>query len=158
MQSTIKKKFQYNGFNLFVVDREEPYMNNGLTVCVRRVLNEGGLSLPVNIQNRQTLKSIVEDSIRFLDDMVQKGFDVAGELARKYETPEILKKNMFVVTVHNGDTAHNINIDRPTFTVFVETEQEAIEAMQKSDFYAKHLPVVSVVQLTETPTPFNPFP
>lgn len=79
----VKKKFQYRGLELRIVEREEDYMNSPDKVTVRRVIAPNGGIIPVQIQRRQPLKSIAEQAIIVLDDFEQRGADVVAELTRE---------------------------------------------------------------------------
>jgi len=79
----VKKKFEYEGIELRIVDREETYLNSTDTMTMRRVIAPNGGLIPVKIQHRQTLKSIVEDTINLLNDFKRRGADVAHELQKE---------------------------------------------------------------------------
>lgn len=78
----IRKRFQYDGVELRIVEREESYMNAERTITMTRVLapNEG--VVPVKIQHKQTLKSIVAETIKLLDGLKEMGEDVKTELTK----------------------------------------------------------------------------
>ena len=76
----VKKKFEYEGIELRIVEREETYMNSESTVTMKRVLAPNGGIIPVKIQHRQTLKSIVEETIKTLDNFKSRGADVKAKL------------------------------------------------------------------------------
>ena len=78
----IKKQFIYKNLTLTIVEREEPYMNGG-NVLMTRVLAPNGGSIPISIQRRQTLKSIIENTIELLDGFEKRGCDVCKELTKK---------------------------------------------------------------------------
>ena len=79
----VKRKFTYEGVELRVVEREEPYMNAKEPLLMARVLAPNNNHLPITIHRRQTIKSIIEESLRFLDEMKQKGHDVVKELTKE---------------------------------------------------------------------------
>ena len=79
----VKKKFNYNGIELRIVEREEPYMNAKEPVTMTRVLAPNGGSIPININHKQTLKSIMEETIRTLDGFKERGAYVINELTKK---------------------------------------------------------------------------
>ena len=79
----VKRKFTYEGVELRVVEREEPYMNAKEPLLMTRVLAPNNKHLPITIHRRQTIKSIIEESLRFLDEMKQKGHDVVKELTEE---------------------------------------------------------------------------
>jgi len=72
----VKKKFLYNGITLQIVEREEPYMNAKEPLLMTRVIAPNGGSIPIQIQHRQTLKSITEETIRTLDGFKSRGADI----------------------------------------------------------------------------------
>ena len=76
----IKKKFEYEGIELRIVEREEAYMNGDQPVTITRVLAPNGGVIPVKIRHRQTLKSIAEETIQALDNFKRMGADVKAEL------------------------------------------------------------------------------
>lgn len=79
----IKKKFIYDGIELTIVEREEPYMNSTEPVLMTRVLSINGGLIPVSIKHKQTLKSIMNDTIQFLDGLKLVGCDVKHELTKE---------------------------------------------------------------------------
>ena len=79
----IKKKFEYEGIELQIVEREETYMNAVDTITMRRVLAPNGGVVPVEIQNKQTLKSIVETTINTLNNFKNNGIDVKAGLLQR---------------------------------------------------------------------------
>jgi hypothetical protein len=81
----VKKKFDYNGIELQIVEREEPYMNGKEPLKMTRVIAPNGGSIPININHRQTLKSIMEDTIRTLDGFKERGAYVINELTKKID-------------------------------------------------------------------------
>ena len=76
----VKKKFEYEGIELRIVEREETYMNSESTLTMTRVLAPNGGVIPVKIQYRQTLKSIVEETVKTLDNFKSMGVDIKAEL------------------------------------------------------------------------------
>lgn len=80
------KRFQYEGVELQIVERDEPYMSNGLTVRMTRVIAPNGGIVPVQLKRKQTQKSIVEDTINLLDGLRERGADVKGILTKELPT------------------------------------------------------------------------
>lgn len=78
----VKKKFLYNGITLQIVERDEPYMNAKEPLKMTRVIAPNGGIIPLNIKHKQTLKSIIEDTINTLDGFKQRGADVAKILTQ----------------------------------------------------------------------------
>lgn len=78
----IKKTFQYAGVDIRIVERDEPYMNSG-NVTVTRVIAPNGGTIPVKLQHKQTLKSIMSETIVLLDGFKKNGADVVTELIRE---------------------------------------------------------------------------
>lgn len=78
----LKKKFQYNGITLQIIERDEPYMNAKEPLKMIRVIAPNGGVIPLNIRHKQTLKSIIQDTISTLDGFKQRGADVAKELTK----------------------------------------------------------------------------
>jgi hypothetical protein len=76
----IKKRFMYDGIELRIVEREEPYMNSERGVTMTRVMAPNGGTIPVKIQHRQTLKSIEEETRNTLDNFKRLGCNVRAEL------------------------------------------------------------------------------
>ncbi len=65
------KKFQWEGIELSIVIRSEPYLNSSENVEVRRVIsNVNNGVIPVDFNKNDTLKSIIDRTIRFLNEMV----------------------------------------------------------------------------------------
>ena len=78
----IKKKFIYNGITLQIIERDEPYMNATEPLRMTRVIAPNGGTIPIIIKHKQTLKSIMEESIRTLDGFKARGADVIKELTK----------------------------------------------------------------------------
>jgi hypothetical protein len=78
----IKKQFDYCGVKLRIVERDEPYMNGKEPLLMTRVMAPNGGIIPVNINHRQTLKSITEETIRLLDGFKARGANVIEELTK----------------------------------------------------------------------------
>lgn len=78
----VKKKFDYKGLELKIVEREEPYMNGKEPLKMTRVIAPNGGMIPVKISRRQTLKSIIEDTKILLDDFEKRGANVKEELTK----------------------------------------------------------------------------
>jgi actin-related protein len=76
----VKKKFDYKGTELRIVEREEPYMNAKEPLIMTRVIAPNDGMIPVNISRKQTLKSIIEDTIILLDDFEKRGANIKQEL------------------------------------------------------------------------------
>lgn len=81
----VRKKFEYEGIELRIVDREETYMNSEYTMTVTRVLAPNGGLIPISIGRRQTLKSIVAETIEALDNFKSMGADIKKELCKPLE-------------------------------------------------------------------------
>lgn len=81
----IKKRFLYDGIELRIVEREEPYMNGREPIMMTRVIAPNGGTIPISINHRETLKSIAERTIALLDGFKQRGADVKTKLTRKIE-------------------------------------------------------------------------
>lgn len=65
------KKFQWEGIELSIVIRSEPYLNSPENVEVRRVIsNVNNGVIPVDFNKNDTLKSIIDKTINFLNEMV----------------------------------------------------------------------------------------
>jgi hypothetical protein len=78
----VKKKFDYQGLELKIVEREEPYMNAKEPLKMTRVIAPNGGMIPVKISRRQTLKSIIEDTKILLNDFEEQGANVKEELTK----------------------------------------------------------------------------
>lgn len=78
----VKRKFFYCGLLLQIVERDEPYMNAPEPMKVIRVIAPNGGVIPINIQHKQTLKSIQEETTRTLDGFRARGADVVKELTK----------------------------------------------------------------------------
>lgn len=77
----IKKIFHYEGIELRIVEvEEEKYLNSESTMTMIRVLAPNNGIIPINIQHRQTLKNIVEETIKTLNNFKSLGADVKKEL------------------------------------------------------------------------------
>jgi len=79
----VKKKFDYNGITLQIIERDEPYMNSTEPMKMTRVIAPNGGVIPVNLKHKQTLKSIVSDTTALLDSFKERGADVVKELTQK---------------------------------------------------------------------------
>lgn len=65
------KKFQWEGIELSIVIRSEPYLSSTENVEVRRVIsNVNNGVIPVDFNKNDTLKSIIDKTIKFLNEMV----------------------------------------------------------------------------------------
>lgn len=78
----IKKKFQYNGIELLIVERDEFYLNAPEPMKMLRVIAPNGGTIPVSIKHKQSLKSIAEETIRLLDNFASLGADTSKELTK----------------------------------------------------------------------------
>lgn len=76
----VKKKFTYRGTELRVVEVEEKHMNSSHTIGVTKVLAPNGGEIPVVIGRKQTLKSIIAETTKILDDLNEIGVDVISKL------------------------------------------------------------------------------
>lgn len=83
----IRKKFIYEGFELRIVTTEESYMNAVEPVSMTRVIAPNNGIIPLKIQWKQTLKSIQEDTIIFLDMLKEQGADIESEFKKEITTP-----------------------------------------------------------------------
>lgn len=79
----VRKKFTYKGFELRIVERQELYMNSGESITVTRVLAPNGGSIPILLTHKQTLKSIIAETITLLDRFEERGADIEHELTRE---------------------------------------------------------------------------
>ena len=79
----VKKKFDYNGITLQIIERDELYMNAPEPMKMTRVMAPNGGIIPINIQYKQTLKGIIEETIRTLDGFKDRGADVIKELTKQ---------------------------------------------------------------------------
>ena len=78
-----KRKFNYKGVELRIVEVEEPYMNSGDTVKITRVIAPNNGIIPLQLVRNQTIKSIIETTIRVLDGFNDRGVDVVDELTKE---------------------------------------------------------------------------
>lgn len=78
----VKKIFEYEGIKLRIIEREEDYMNSSDTVTMVRVLAPNNGVIPMQIQHKQTLKSIVSQTIDILNGFKDRGCDVKDELTK----------------------------------------------------------------------------
>lgn len=78
----VLKKFTYDGIEMQVVLREESYMNAKEPVQVRRVIAPNGGVLPMREWHKQTIKSMVEEAIKALDNFKSLGADVKYECTK----------------------------------------------------------------------------
>lgn len=79
----IKKTFQYDGIELKIVDKCETYMNATEYVYPTRVIAPNGGIIPVYLNHKQTLKSIIEDTTIRLESFKARGCDIQKELTSK---------------------------------------------------------------------------
>jgi len=80
----VKKRFLYDGIELQIIEREEPYMNAKEPLIMTRVIAPNGGTIPINISHRETLKSIAARAIILLDGFKQRGADIKEELTKKF--------------------------------------------------------------------------
>lgn len=78
----VKKKFDYYGVTLQIIERDEPYMNAKDPIIMTRVMAPNGGTIPIIINHKQTLKSIMEETIKTLDNFKNRGADVIKELTQ----------------------------------------------------------------------------
>ena len=78
----VKRKFSYQGIPLRIVLREEKYMNSAEPMLMLRVIAPNGGVIPISIKHKQTLKSIMQDTISTLDGFKSRGADVVSELTK----------------------------------------------------------------------------
>lgn len=76
----VKKKFEYNGVTLQIVERPEQYMNATEPLMMTRVIAPNGGSIPVSIGHRDTLKAIITKTIASLDGFAARGANVIETL------------------------------------------------------------------------------
>ena len=79
----VKRRFQYEGTELQIVERDEPYMNNGAMCLMTRVMAPNGGIIPLHLKHKQTQKSIIEDTITLLDGFKARGADVKSILTKE---------------------------------------------------------------------------
>ena len=79
----VKKVFHYDGVELKIVDREESYMNATEPIIMTRVMAPNGGTIPVQIKHKQTLKSIVFETVTILDVFKARGANVKQILTEK---------------------------------------------------------------------------
>lgn len=77
----VRKVFNYEGVELKIVERIEPYLN--ATVKMTRVISVNGGVIPIQIKHRQTLKSIIQETINTLNNFKENGCNVVTELTRR---------------------------------------------------------------------------
>lgn len=73
----VRKKFEYNGTKLRIVERYESGRK-----AIRVLAPNGGL-IPISIQRKETLRSIEEKAIAALDNFKKLGANVEHELNRE---------------------------------------------------------------------------
>lgn len=76
----IKKKFDYLGIQIQIVDCLESYMNSSEKITVRRVIAPNNKKVPIVLQRNETLKSIQSKTIDLLNGFKLRGADVVKEL------------------------------------------------------------------------------
>jgi hypothetical protein len=76
----VKKRFEYNGVTLQIVERPEQYMNATEPLMMTRVIAPNGGSIPVSIGHRDTLKAIITKTIASLDGFAARGANVIETL------------------------------------------------------------------------------
>ena len=81
----VKKRFMYDGIELQIIERDEPYMNATEPMTMIRVIAPNGGTIPLNIRHKETLKSIAERTVVALDDFKKRGANVREELTKKIE-------------------------------------------------------------------------
>ena len=79
----IKKKFDFKGLDIRIVEVDVEYPNSSKIVTVKRVIAPNGGIIPVKIQHKQTLKSIALDTIETLNCFANLGADVVHELTKE---------------------------------------------------------------------------
>lgn len=81
-QIRVKKRFKYKDIELRIVERNEPYMNASEPVRITRVLAPNGGSIPIQIQRKETLKSIAARTISIIEDFEKRGANASYELTK----------------------------------------------------------------------------
>ena len=79
----VRKKFKYDNIELKIVVRMESYMNARLPMAMTRVIAPNGGSIPIQLRHKQTLKSIVSETIDLLDSFKERGSNVIEELTKE---------------------------------------------------------------------------
>ena len=77
------RAFAYKGITLRIVEREEPYMNS--TMILTRVIAPNNGLIPISFHHRATQKSMINDTVTFLDKLSLMGCDVVDELSKEIE-------------------------------------------------------------------------
>lgn len=76
----VKKVFFYEGIELKIIERDEPYMNSPKPVKMTRVIAPNGGIIPISIVRKDALKSIAKKTINTLDGFKSRGADVKNIL------------------------------------------------------------------------------
>lgn len=79
----IIKKFYYRSVELKIVSRRVPYLNSYITAREVIAPNEG--TVPYTIGHRETLKNVIKNVVKMLDDYDKYGIDVIKELTSDEE-------------------------------------------------------------------------
>lgn len=79
----IVKTFDYKGVELKIVSRRVPYLNSYITA--REVIAPNYGTVPYTIGHRETLKNIIKNVTKVLDDYDKYGYDVVKELTLSKE-------------------------------------------------------------------------
>lgn len=78
----VKKVFQYEKLNIIITTCLTEYMNGKEKMELTRVIAPNGGNIPIRFDHKETLKSIQEKTINFLNDFKKRGADVKNELTR----------------------------------------------------------------------------
>ena len=80
----VRKTFTYKEIELRIVEREEDYMNNpNAKMTMTRVLAPNGGSLPLQLNKKDSLKSIVDMSTTLLKSFEDRGANIKEELTKE---------------------------------------------------------------------------
>ena len=81
----VKKRFMYDGIELQIIERDEPYMNATEPMTMIRVIAPNGGTIPLSIDHREPLRSIAARTEILLDEFKKRGANVREELTKKIE-------------------------------------------------------------------------
>lgn len=79
----VRKRFDYQGIELRIVEREEFYSNSKEPVVKTRVLAPNGGNIPYTIKPNELLKDIIYEVTWLLDSFAERGADVKEELTKE---------------------------------------------------------------------------
>lgn len=100
------KKFQFDGHELRIVEMKERYMS--AHIVMQRAVNAYGFKMPISFNHRQTVKSMIQQTLETLESFKSGGADMSQmNLGEKLEDLLILHKLPRSVNMHKANQQLN---------------------------------------------------